>query len=273
MYRLRGPAAVRSSGSLEKQSSPTPRRWSLGRRPLPGWRFHPNRPASGAPDRQTIGGGAPDRPGSQSSPPAAARGPRAPQTAFGSTEVANRGSDQAFGASFISQNLLRFSSSTVLSPSFSRIGIPCQHALQLRDGNFQFRRNPVRVPPLIFVAQRAIVPERAFLFTREPLPDGFAVSPIVRQNRSDVMQLVGSRHQPCLGIGILHLAQIAFLPLHPLRLRLNERIRTALHNLRYPRTKPLPDFPQPRHAAAVFHHIMQQRCNRHVLITARFEHQ
>src|SRR5258708_4776761 len=204
----RAPAAGRSSGSLEKQSSPTPRRWSLGRRPLPGWLFHPNRPASGAPARQTICGGAPDRPGSQSSPPAAPRGPRAPQTAFGSTEVANRGSDQAFGASFISQNLLRFSSSTVLSPSFSRIGIPCQHALQLRDGNFQFTRNAVRVPPLIFIAQRAIVPERAFLFTREPLPDGFTVSPIVCQNRSDVMQFVRSRHQSRLRISMFHLAPL-----------------------------------------------------------------
>src|SRR5208337_3222397 len=65
-------------------------------------------------------------------------------------------------------------------------------SFQLRDCNLEFPRNSVRVPLLVFVAQGAIVPERPFLSSREPLPDALSMQPVICQNRADVVQFVRS---------------------------------------------------------------------------------
>src|SRR5208282_4005900 len=74
-------------------------------------------------------------------------------------------------------------------------------------------------------------------------------------------------------VGVLYFAQIVFLPFHPLRPRLAERIRTTLYHLRHPQTKLLADFAQPGHAATILDYIVQKRRDRHVFVTAGFQHQ
>src|SRR5208283_3634477 len=116
-----GPAADKSSDSPAKQNTPELRRWSWDRRPPPRWLVRPNLPASDEPAPQTICCAAPDKPGSQSSLPAAPKGLRAQQSASGSTAPANCESYPAFGTSFISQNWLQLSLRALLRNLFREL--------------------------------------------------------------------------------------------------------------------------------------------------------
>src|ERR1035441_152982 len=97
------PAADKSADSLCQRNTPARRGWSGDRQLPPGWLFRPNRPALDLPAHQINCYGAPDEPVSQSSRRAAPRGLRTPRIASGSTEAANYGPDQSFGASFRSE--------------------------------------------------------------------------------------------------------------------------------------------------------------------------
>src|ERR1035438_155512 len=210
------PATMKGADFRGRQNSSALPRSSSDLWPPPSWHVRPSPRGSAALAPQTSCCAPPGGPESQSFRPARPTAIRARPSASGLRELPSCGSDRAFGACsspgtgrfFFPRALFGSEGLAVLfrhsfQGLFRRQRILLYRRFELGNRNLQFACIAVRIAPLVFVAQSAIVPERALFFTREALPDLFAVLAVIGQNCTYIMQLVRRGNQPRVGVGVL----------------------------------------------------------------------
>jgi hypothetical protein len=121
------------------------------------------------------------------------------------------------------------------------------------------------------IDQCSVVPERAFLFAREPGPELVADAAVVAQDRARVVQLVRGRDEPDWCGRIFQLGDVRLLAWPPVRLRDLERVRAAFDNGGDRIAEPQPYVLDPAAPAGVLAGVVEERADRLGFIGAVLE--
>src|SRR5216684_3352350 len=144
---------------------------------------------------------------------------------------------------------------------------------KLPDREFEFSNQPVWFVLKKFLQQSPIVPKRTLAPACEPLPDYFSDFAIVGKNGAHIVQLVRGGNQPGVRVGIFQMLDVGLFAFPPWWFGICVGIRAAIDNFGHAAPEAPPDLLQHGRAATVLDHIVKQRRDRQIFVSAELQHQ
>ena len=144
-------------------------------------------------------------------------------------------------------------------------------AFEFLNGALKFTGQTVRIPFQENIKHCAVIPKGALAMSAETRPHGIAFCPIVGEDRTHVVELIGRAHQADIVTGLTQEREIVDLALFPGRFRDRVGVSAALNDRCDAISETCANLFEYRMTAAIFDDIVQQSGDGMVFVPSSLE--